>query len=118
MHGILFFLHYYELLYFRYLIQVFLAITQLGFCCVYFVFVAQNVKVVADYYLGKKDYHIYMAFSLIPILACAYIRNIVFLSKVSLLASFMQILGILLLVLTYFTSGLERFSKVKMISTW
>ena len=92
--------------------------TQLGFCCVYFVFVAQNVKVVADHYLGERDYHIYMAFSLLPILCCGYIRNLPLLSKVSFGASCLQIIGILLLVGAYFTSGLQRFSDVKMFANW
>ena len=33
--------------YFRIIINIFLCITQLGFCCVYFVFVAQNLQLVS-----------------------------------------------------------------------
>ena len=102
----------------RYLIQTFLAVTQLGFCCVYFVFVAQNVKVVADHYLGANDYHVYMLVSLVPIMACGCIRSMFILSKVSFIASCLQILGILLLIFTYFTSGLLDFKDVKLVSTW
>ena len=51
---------------FRTLITIFLCLTQFGFCCVYFVFVAQNLQLVVDHHFGPRDYHFYMVCSLLP----------------------------------------------------
>lgn len=78
----------------RLVVNVFLCITQLGFCCVYFVFVAQNIQQVFDHYFGKVDYHVYMAVILIPQLALCGIRNLKYLSPFSMLANLLQFIAL------------------------
>merc|ERR1712142_1409080 len=43
----------------RKFIIVFLCITQLGFCCVYFVFVSKSLRLVFDYHFADLDGKIY-----------------------------------------------------------
>lgn len=50
----------------RNLINMFLVITQLGFCCVYFVFVAANLREVIAHYYFDLDTRIYLLLLLIP----------------------------------------------------
>ena len=78
----------------RTVIDVFLCITQLGFCCVYFVFISQNMQQIFNHYYGEINYHIYMAFILLPMLLLASIRNLKYLSPVSMLANILQFIGL------------------------
>jgi len=78
----------------RFTVNIFLCITQLGFCCVYFVFVAQNIQQVFDHYFGKVDYHVYMAVILGPQLLLCGIRNLKYLSPFSMLANLLQFIAL------------------------
>ena len=78
----------------RTVIDVFLCITQLGFCCVYFVFISQNMQQIFNHYYGEINYHIYMTIILIPMLLLASIRNLKYLSPVSMLANILQFIGL------------------------
>lgn len=78
----------------RKIVNVFLCITQLGFCCVYFVFVSQNLKQVLDHHFTPLNYHWYMLMVLIPMLALCSIRNLRYLSPVSMLANLLQFGGL------------------------
>merc|ERR550519_2575362 len=42
----------------RRVIDIFLCITQLGFCCVYFVFISHNLQQIFDHWYGEINYHI------------------------------------------------------------
>ena len=78
----------------RTVIDVFLCITQLGFCCVYFVFISQNMQQIFNHYFGEINYHIYMTIILVPMLLLASIRNLKYLSPVSMLANILQFIGL------------------------
>jgi len=78
----------------RTVIDIFLCITQLGFCCVYFVFVSQNLQQIFDHYYGEINYHVYMAIILIPMLLLVSIRNLKYLSPISMLANILQFIGL------------------------
>jgi len=90
----------------RIVINTFLCITQLGFCCVYFVFVGQNLQQICEYYFGHNhqifNHHysasetsqIYMSFVLVPMLLLVSIRNLRYLSPVSMLANLLQFIGL------------------------
>ncbi|XP_023289465.1 proton-coupled amino acid transporter 1 isoform X2 [Orussus abietinus] len=77
----------------RRLVNVFLCVTQLGFCCVYFVFISTNMKQVLDVYGFHLDVHSHMAVILIPILLSTWIRNLKYLVPFSSIANFLVISG-------------------------
>ncbi|XP_070168997.1 proton-coupled amino acid transporter 1 isoform X1 [Polyergus mexicanus] len=77
----------------RKLVNVFLCITQLGFCCVYFVFISTNMKQVLDAHGIEMDVHQHMAVVLIPIMLSTWIRNLKYLVPVSSIANFLMIAG-------------------------
>ncbi|XP_020290475.1 proton-coupled amino acid transporter 2-like isoform X2 [Pseudomyrmex gracilis] len=77
----------------RKMVNVFLCITQLGFCCVYFVFISTNMKQVLDAHGIKMDVHEHMAVVLIPIMLSTWIRNLKYLVPVSSIANFLVIAG-------------------------
>ncbi|XP_049827068.1 proton-coupled amino acid transporter 1-like isoform X2 [Schistocerca gregaria] len=78
----------------RWIVDVFLCITQLGFCCVYFVFIADSIKQVADQYGAYLNSHLHMALAFVPILLSCWIRSLKFLVPVSLLANVLTVAGL------------------------
>ncbi|ALC39884.1 CG13384 [Drosophila busckii] len=58
-------------------ISTFLFITQIGFCCVYFLFVALNIKNVMDHYFFL-DVRIYLLLLLLPMVLLNLVRNLNF----------------------------------------
>lgn len=82
-------------LFFRMVIDAFLCVTQLGFCCVYFVFVAQNLKHVIDPYVGITwPLQSYMALLLIPMILLTYVRNLKWLAPFSMIANIFMAVGL------------------------
>ncbi|XP_066591707.1 proton-coupled amino acid transporter 1-like isoform X2 [Prorops nasuta] len=77
----------------RKLVNVFLCVTQLGFCCVYFVFIAKNMKQVLDVYKFEMSVQEHMAVVLIPILLSTWIRNLKYLVPISSIANFLIFSG-------------------------
>ncbi len=96
---------------------MFLCITQLGFCCVYFVFCAKNIKLVMDHHFGHLDYHAYMGMILLPMLALCSIRNLKYLAPFSMLANVLQMAG-LALIFFYLLQELPRTWERKMFASW
>jgi len=83
----------------RKVINLFLCITQFGFCCVYIVFAATNFEQVIAHYLPNLDFDIrvYMAILTIPIIMLCWIRKLKYLSPVSLLANMLQTASLVIL---------------------
>lgn len=83
----------------RRLVNLFLCITQFGFCCVYIVFAATNFEQVIAHYLPNLDFDIrvYMAILTVPIIFLCLIRKLKYLSPVSLLANMLQTASLVLL---------------------
>ncbi|CAL8115866.1 unnamed protein product [Orchesella dallaii] len=78
----------------RMTIDAFLCVTQLGFCCVYFVFVAQNLKHVFDPYMGTWPLQSYMALLLVPMILLNYVRNLKLLAPFSMIANIFMAIGL------------------------
>ncbi|XP_059487418.1 proton-coupled amino acid transporter-like protein CG1139 isoform X2 [Neocloeon triangulifer] len=99
------------------LVNLFLCITQLGFCCVYFVFIANNMKQVMDEYISPLDVRVYMALALPPILFSSWIRSLKYLAPVSGVANFLMAIG--LAVTIYFSSqDLPSVAERKAFAGW
>lgn len=77
----------------RQIINIFLCITQLGFCCVYFVFVAVNLQEVVAHYYVKLDIRVYLLAMLIPMIALNLLKNLKYLTPVSLFAAVLTVIG-------------------------
>ncbi|CAH2103463.1 unnamed protein product [Euphydryas editha] len=76
------------------LVNTFLCITQLGFCCVYIVFIATNIKMICDEYGIHIELSIHMIFVVIPILLLCMVRNLKYLTPFSTIANLLMALGV------------------------
>ncbi|XP_076799531.1 proton-coupled amino acid transporter 1-like isoform X2 [Clavelina lepadiformis] len=69
-------------------VDTFLMITQLGFCCVYFVFMAQNIRqVVSLYWPDAPGLRVWMVMICVPILFLSFIRQLKILAWFSIAAN-------------------------------
>ncbi|XP_053623876.1 proton-coupled amino acid transporter-like protein CG1139 isoform X1 [Plodia interpunctella] len=78
----------------RILVNMFLCITQLGFCCVYIVFIANNVKMICDHYGFKLDLSIHIIIVMVPLLLSCMVRNLKYLTPFSTIANVLMLLGV------------------------
>ncbi|XP_055632906.1 uncharacterized protein LOC129773330 [Toxorhynchites rutilus septentrionalis] len=76
------------------IINTFLLIYQLGTCCVYVVFVASNIKAIADFYTeSDTDVRLFMLIILLPLILINWVRNLKFLAPFSTLANFITLIS-------------------------
>ncbi|KYO37573.1 proton-coupled amino acid transporter 1 isoform B [Alligator mississippiensis] len=116
----------------RHLVSFFLIVTQLGFCCVYFVFLADNLKQVISAANGTTndchsnetvvltptmDSRLYIL-SLLPfIVLLVFIRNLKFLSIFSLLANIAMLVS-LVMIYQYIVQGIPDPGRLPLVSGW
>lgn len=74
-------------------INWFICITQLGFCCVYMVFVPKNLNQVMAHYNVEIDERIMMTILLAPIILSCLITSLKYLSYCSMVAGFCMVSG-------------------------
>ncbi|CAA9995095.1 unnamed protein product [Nesidiocoris tenuis] len=101
----------------RWIVNTFLIITQLGFCCVYFVFVAKNLKQVMDLYLTRVDVHWYLIALLVPMIFLSWVKNLKYLTPVSLVAAILTCTG-LGVTFFYVFRGLKDVETVRLFAPW
>ncbi|XP_017784904.1 PREDICTED: proton-coupled amino acid transporter 1 [Nicrophorus vespilloides] len=82
----------------RKLVNIFLCVTQLGFCCVYFVFISDNIYSVCMSYGVDIDVHLHMLFILLPIIFCSLVRNLKYLAPLSLIANILMAVGFVITI--------------------
>jgi proton-coupled amino acid transporter len=79
----------------RVVIDTFLCVTQIGFCCVYFVFVATNLRILIqeqfDYDMSVKTY---LSILLLPLIFLNWIRNLKYLAPVMSIANVFMSIGL------------------------
>lgn len=104
--------------YIGHLVNTFLLIYQLGTCCVYVVFVASNIKSVADYYLETPvDVRLCMLIILLPLILINYVRNLKYLAPFSTMANAITMVSFGIICYYIFrepvtTEGKEAFAPV------
>ncbi|KAF5299700.1 hypothetical protein FQA39_LY11495 [Lamprigera yunnana] len=99
----------------RLLVNLFLCLTQLGFCCVYFVFISSNVKQIMDYYGFVYNLKYHMAVIFIPILLSCLVRSLKYLAPLSVVANLLMLVGIVI-TMTYLCK--KPFAKVDSFSSF
>lgn len=97
-------------------VDIFIILTQLGFCCIYFVFISSNLKQVVDGYGFVISTQMYMVIILIPIILTCLIRNLKYLVPFSTIATFCMATGIIMTAY-YACQDLPSISERKNFST-
>uniref|UniRef100_A0A0K8TLL5 Putative amino acid transporter n=1 Tax=Tabanus bromius TaxID=304241 RepID=A0A0K8TLL5_TABBR len=99
-------------------VNCFLFITQMGFCCVYFKFVALNVEQIIAHYFDKVDLHVYIFIVLLfALIILNLVRNLKYLTPVSFFAALLTVIG-LSFTFYYMLQDLPRPSSVRPIAPW
>ncbi|XP_058063458.1 proton-coupled amino acid transporter-like protein pathetic [Anopheles bellator] len=75
-------------------VNVLICVSQLGLCCIYFVFISSNFKQIADRFGLILDVHLIMALLLVPVILTSIITKLKFLSYCSLVANVLMAIGI------------------------
>ena len=79
---------------FRFTIDGFIVLIQLGFCSVYFVFVPASVKQVIDFYTDRSpSIQVYQAVMLVLMIGFSMIRSLKVLAPFSLIANIITMTG-------------------------
>ncbi len=98
-----------------------MVIGQLGFCCVYIVFVPTNIKQVVDYYQPDNPFtvELLMCMTLVPLIPFCLIKNLKILAPFSTFANFLMIcsMGIILVELFLYGS-LKPMSELDMVAPY
>lgn len=83
------------------MVNTFLLIYQLGTCCVYVVFVSENLKSVVNHYTeSDTSVKVYMSAILLPLILLNWVRNLKFLAPFSTFANVVTI-GSFAIILYY-----------------
>lgn len=75
----------------RYILDTFICVTQLGFCCVYFVFVAENLHQL----FGLIDVRYWTLICLLPVLVTSMIKELQTISYLSAIANVLCLIGLI-----------------------
>lgn len=105
------------------IISIFLIISQLGFCVVYYVFIPTNIKQVIDYYHPQNPFtiEICMAILLVPLILFCCIKNLKILAPFSTLANFLMISGMCVIMYELVTGEKKPWKDLVMVAepkTW
>ncbi|KAG1674001.1 Proton-coupled amino acid transporter 1 [Nymphon striatum] len=102
-------------------VNFFLIVTQLGFCCVYFVFIATNItKILNTYAPGQYQIHAVMAIVLPFMIVYNFIKSLKAIAPLSMLANILQSIGLLIIFYCIFQELPSVYERpfVADYSTW
>ncbi|XP_057366705.2 neutral amino acid uniporter 4-like [Daphnia carinata] len=104
----------------RVLVNLFICITQLGFCCVYLVFASTNLKQVVDYYAPHLQWDVrkFMCLVTIPLIFLNWLRDLKLLAPVSLLANILQSSSIVIVFYYIARDGLPPMASTPAFNNW
>ncbi|XP_058127547.1 proton-coupled amino acid transporter 2-like [Anopheles ziemanni] len=102
---------------FRCLINAFLIVMQLGLCCVYYLFVAVNLRELLEYLGVQASVLTVLLYLLVPLAAMNMIRSLKLLTPTSLVASVLAIAGLAIAFL-YLLRDLPHSASVRPVSSW
>uniref|UniRef100_A0A182PFX3 Amino acid transporter transmembrane domain-containing protein n=1 Tax=Anopheles epiroticus TaxID=199890 RepID=A0A182PFX3_9DIPT len=102
---------------FRRLINTFLIVMQLGLCCVYYLFVAVNVRELLEYLGCPVPVLTVLAYLLLPLVALNMVRSLKLLTPTSLIASVLAIAGLAIAFL-FLLQDLPHTRSVRPVSSW
>ncbi|KAJ7316378.1 hypothetical protein JRQ81_002540 [Phrynocephalus forsythii] len=120
------------LLFFRYIVGFFLILTQLGFCCVYFVFLADNLRQVISAANGTTNNcnvnetallaptmssQLYILCLLPFVILLVFIQNLKLLSIFSMLANLLMLTS-LIMIYQYIVRGIPDPSHLPLVAPW
>ncbi|CAG0895414.1 unnamed protein product [Cyprideis torosa] len=99
-------------------VNLFLIITQFGFCCVYIVYVASNLKKILDPRFQEEiSIYAYTAMTLVPFILLSWIRNLKLLAPVSMVANLLMALS-LIFIFRYLLEDIPDPSDRKLFASW
>ncbi|XP_063633684.1 proton-coupled amino acid transporter-like protein CG1139 [Cydia splendana] len=84
-----------------------LIVWQLGLCCVYSVFVAENVKQVCDYYGFEYSIRLHILMGFVPLLLLNMVKSLKLLSPISFISNIITIFGLILVFYYLMEDDLE-----------
>ncbi|KAK2549682.1 Proton-coupled amino acid transporter 1 [Acropora cervicornis] len=94
-------------------VNVFLCMSQLGFCCVYFVFIAENLQQVSN----ALDSQTWMAILLLPIILLSFIRDLRTLVPFSIVANICCGIS-LVIIFQYLVRNISHSDKLPAFAGW
>ncbi|XP_014092331.1 proton-coupled amino acid transporter 1 isoform X2 [Bactrocera oleae] len=96
------------------IVNIFICVTQLGFCCIYIVFISTNMKQIFDAYEIDIDVHLVMVIIFVPILLTSLITNLKWLMPVSLVASICMVVGLAITIFYALKDGVPSVAERKL----
>ncbi|XP_049296672.1 proton-coupled amino acid transporter 2-like [Anopheles funestus] len=102
---------------FRRLINTFLIVMQLGLCCVYYLFVAVNLRELLEYLGVQVSVLTVLGYLLIPLTLMNMVRSLKLLTPTSLIASVLAIAGLAIAFL-FLLQDLPHSATVRPVSSW
>ncbi|PAV83049.1 hypothetical protein WR25_02583 [Diploscapter pachys] len=98
--------------FFKQMVNVNMFVSQLGFCCVYFVFMADNLE---DFFTNYTSLHlskaVWMLLLLIPILSLCSIRKLSVLAPFAMIANVIYLVAVAI-VIFFFLTNLQSISSL------
>merc|ERR1719193_2592067 len=97
----------------RRLLNIFLCMSQIGSNAVYILFVAQNILPIVESHLAPGwNYRIYIAILLVPVTLTCCVRNLKYLSPLSIVANILEFVGLGIIFYYIFATPLPHSSTV------